>query len=328
MKRIIGTLFLLFFVEGAVAQTNECGTQIGCACRTNKSANVILSNTLSTNLQTGDVITARYGNLCVGQATYTQGQAINITVWGENTTTGDIGIPEGATIEYSVFRPATNLNSDQVAVTYSSGDGIYSTGDIEVADAFSSQTSLPVELTGLEAVLDGQAALLKWTTASELNNAGFSIEHARGDSTFEPVAFVDGHGSTTTPHQYRFRTDDLEPGHHTFRLKQIDLDGSFSYSDQVELDVELPDAYTLSSAYPNPFNPETRLNLTLREAQQVTVEVYDVLGRRVRTLFRGAMEANRQQALRFEAGDLASGLYLIQVRGESFHDVREVTLLK
>ena len=324
-SRLLLILLLCGFSGKVLAQTNDCGTALNCACKTTNPAVVILPDTLVTNLQAGDLILARFGSLCIGQTTFTPGTTTSLTLWGENILTGDPGIPEGGVITYSLFRPATGQMMTRVRATYADSDSLFSPFSHKVMTMLRVQNSR-TSLHGIAVVTDQQHALLSWQASDPV--AGFSVEHAKNDATFRAIAFVDGHDSTSTPQPYRFRTDDLEPGHHTFRLKQIDLDGSFSYSDQVEVDVELPDAYTLSPAYPNPFNPQTQLNLTLREAQQVAVEVYDVLGRRVQTLFNGMMEANRQHAIRFEAGNLAGGLYLIQVRGKSFHDVRTVILFQ
>ncbi len=329
MKGFLSSAFFLLLTFSAFAQTNECGTEVGCACKTSKSANVILRDDMTTNLQDGDLITARYGTLCIGQATYTGGSAINITVWGENSLTGDAGIPEGGTIEYTVLRPATNLSDTDITVDYLVGDGIYTTGDIEFVQTFMTSVPLPVELTDFTALADGQDAVLVWQTATETNNAGFTVEHAApSDTTFTAVAFVEGQGTTAEAHRYRHRVEGLAPGAHRFRLKQVDFDGSFAYSAEVEVEVSLPEAFALGEAYPNPFNPVTRLELSVRETEQVEVSVYDVMGRRVGVLHRGSVKAGQRQELVFDGSRLGSGLYFIRARGETFEATRQVMLVK
>ena len=190
---------------------------------------------------------------------------------------------------------------------------------------------LPVELTSFETVIDGRDALLIWETASETNNAGFDVQHRYVDdatAAFETLTFVEGHGTTELPQTYRYRVDDVAPGHHAFRLKQIDFDGTFEYSPEVEVAVGIPTAYHLSAAYPNPFNPETQFSLSVARAQQVQVTVYDVVGRRVAGLHDGIIEAQTTQAFRFEAGSLPSGLYLVWVVGERFLTSQTITLVK
>ena len=90
---------------------------------------------------------------------------------------------------------------------------------------------LPVELVSFNAQADGTTINVSWTTASETNNAGFEVEHRRGDGFgFQKVAFVDGLGTTNVANSYSLRLSSLGYGNHTFRLKQMDLDGTFSYS--------------------------------------------------------------------------------------------------
>ncbi|MBN8588173.1 MAG: T9SS type A sorting domain-containing protein [Rhodothermia bacterium] len=90
---------------------------------------------------------------------------------------------------------------------------------------------------------------------------------------------------------------------------------------------ELPEDYTLSSAYPNPFNPSTSFELTLAAAQQVRVSVYNALGQEVRNLHNGNLSAGTTQ-FNFNAAGLPSGLYFYRVQGANFAQTKSVTLLK
>jgi hypothetical protein len=95
------------------------------------------------------------------------------------------------------------------------------------------------------------------------------------------------------------------------------------------VDMELvSDGYVLSPAYPNPFNPATRFSLTVSERQQITVEVFNVLGQRVRTLFAGQMDGGETRTFVFDASDLPSGIYLYRVSGRTFTETRNITLMK
>lgn len=92
---------------------------------------------------------------------------------------------------------------------------------------------------------------------------------------------------------------------------------------------EVPEeGYTLTAAYPNPFNASTSFGLSVDRRQQVTVEVYNLLGQRVATLFEGVMNANEPRRFTFDASNVPSGIYLYSVRGESFAETRQVTLLR
>lgn len=90
----------------------------------------------------------------------------------------------------------------------------------------------------------------------------------------------------------------------------------------------VPGGYVLSAAYPNPFNPQTSFTLTVRDRQEVRVEIYNLLGIPVRTLFSGEMESGETRTFTFNAGDLPSGIYLYRVQGENFTATRQMTLLK
>ncbi len=191
---------------------------------------------------------------------------------------------------------------------------------------------LPVELVAFEALADGQAVVLNWHTAAETNNAGFEVEHRQVDDTASHVwtslHWTEGEGTTTAPRSYSHRVHHLEAGRHVFRLKQVDYDGTFAYSPEVEVTIEMAESYLLSAAYPNPFNPATSFTLAVSQQQAVTIEVFDVLGRKVEVLYRGGMQANASRVFAWEAGDHPSGLYFIRVVGEQFVETRQVTLLK
>ncbi len=196
---------------------------------------------------------------------------------------------------------------------------------------------LPVELVSFEALADGHAVVLNWHTAAETNNAGFEVQvweagsgwgDEGSESAWSVLGFVEGKGTTTAPQAYSHWVHELEAGRHVFRLKQVDYDGTFAYSPEVEVTIEMAESYALSAAYPNPFNPETSFTLAVGQQQEVTIEVFDVLGRKVAVLYRGGMQANASRVFAWEAGDHPSGLYFIRVVGEQFVQTRQVTLLK
>lgn len=193
--------------------------------------------------------------------------------------------------------------------------------------------ALPVELTRFEAVADGPAVVLSWATASETNNAGFEIQPRwpltpSEQGAWQVMGFVDGHGTTLEPQTYTFRIEDVPPGRHVFRLKQIDFDGAFEYSPEVEVAVELVETLYLSAVYPNPFNPQAQFTLMVRREQSVRVAVYDVQGRRVALLHEGSLAAGTHHRFVFDGAALPSGLYLVRADGETFSAVRSVVLLK
>ncbi|MDX1741749.1 MAG: choice-of-anchor V domain-containing protein, partial [Rhodothermales bacterium] len=146
------------------------------------------------------------------------------------------------------------------------------------------QASLPVELAAFDVRLDGTTAVLDWKTVSEFDNVGFDVEHAEASGDFVSVGFVPGAGTTSEARDYSYTVAELVPGAHRFRLRQIDVDGTTSYSDQVEIAVAVPERFVLSEAYPNPFNPTTTFELAVKQEQDVRVRVYDEMGRHVTDL--------------------------------------------
>lgn len=207
------------------------------------------------------------------------------------------------------------------------GDPIHTQVIIEITYTDIPQDLLPVELTSFDALLSGDVAILSWETASELNNAGFEVQQKLNGS-FETVAFVGGNGTTAEAQSYSYTTGSLSAGVHTFRLKQVDFDGAFAYSDEVSVEVALEAAAELSKAYPNPFNPQTQFTLTIARQQDVTIQIYDMLGRQVQTLYQGVLAPSEAHLFTFQASDLPSGRYFIRAFGEYFNNTQTVTLLK
>ena len=199
--------------------------------------------------------------------------------------------------------------------------------EIEITYTNIPQDRLPVELTSFDALLEGDVAHLNWETASELNNAGFEVQQ-KLNGTFQTIGFVQGNGTTDLAQSYSYSTNPLSSGMHTFRLKQVDFDGAFEYSDEVSVEIAMTVPAELSEAYPNPFNPQTQFTLTIARQQAVTIEVYDMLGRQVQTLYQGVLAPSEAHLFLFEAADLPSGRYFIRAAGEFFNSTQTVTLLK
>lgn len=209
------------------------------------------------------------------------------------------------------------------------------TGTTELSPLPGTGQTLPVEMTSFEAVLDGDAVLLGWQTASETNNAGFEVQRRAGAETlhatslpWDALGFIEGHGTTERPHTYHYRVDGLAPGRHVFRLKQIDFDGTFAYSPEVEVFVEMAERFVVEAVYPNPFNPQAQFRFAVQRAQPVRVALYDVLGRPVRTLYEGMPQTGHLHTVRIDGSGLPSGAYVVRIVGQTFAHAQIVTLLK
>ncbi len=185
---------------------------------------------------------------------------------------------------------------------------------------------LPVELGAFEAKVEGQDVLLTWQTRSEQDNVGFAVEHYTSQSQWEEIGFVTGAGTSMDPQHYSYRAKAMHPGRHLFRLKQVDFDGAFGYSSEVEAVIEVPARYHFEPAYPNPFNPETTVRFAVAGRQPVSLVLYDVTGRVIRTVFEGMVEANTLETSRIDASGLSSGMYVLELKGIDFSAVQKIVL--
>jgi hypothetical protein len=237
-----------------------------------------------------------------------------------------------ATVETGVPQQAGESTARQVN---GSGDFVLHTniGSNSVVESAGENNEtgspLPVELADFSATLDGAGAVLTWRTLSEQNNSGFAVQHRPPEaSSFQKVGFREGQGTTTEATSYRFRVPNLEPGTHAFRLRQVDLDGSSSLSDRVTVEVTLDEAFTWSKVAPNPVSGTGTLSMRVRETQDVTVTLFDVLGRRVRTLHTGALEAGSRHQMTIDGGRLPAGTYLLRAQGKNFSDTQRITVVR
>ncbi|MCB2204422.1 T9SS type A sorting domain-containing protein [bacterium] len=167
---------------------------------------------------------------------------------------------------------------------------------------------LPVELTAFAARRKDAVVELRWTTATELNNHGFDIERAPGkDAPFEKIGFVNGAGTSNRELSYRFNDEMPLRGGACYRLRQIDRDGSISYSPVVEVSADTPEHVIRN--YPNPFNPSTTITFTAAVSGRASLLVYNTLGKVVRELYDADVFEGETVSLPFEAGDLPGGAY-------------------
>jgi len=186
---------------------------------------------------------------------------------------------------------------------------------------------VPVELTSFTAITQNNNVILNWSTASELNNHGFEIQRATQGNEFVTIGFVSGHGTTTETKNYRFVDANLSAGNYTYRLKQVDFNGTFSYSDEINVDVTSPVQFELAQNYPNPFNPSTIIKFTIPQSSNVTLKIFNTLGQEVSTLINQNMESG-VHTINFDASELNSGVYFYRLDAESYSEVKKMTLIK
>ena len=193
---------------------------------------------------------------------------------------------------------------------------------------------IPVELTSFYAKVNDVTVVLYWQTATEINNKGFEIQRTAQNEieSWKRIGFVEGSGTTTERRQYSFR-DNPDPGNYKYRLKQIDFDGSFEYSDEVLVTNLIPAKFALDQNYPNPFNPLTIIKYSIPDVasgfslSNITLKVYDILGCEIATLVNEPKPAGNYE-VEFDASGLSSGVYFYRLESGEFNQVRKLILLK
>ncbi|HLP16956.1 MAG TPA: T9SS type A sorting domain-containing protein, partial [Bacteroidota bacterium] len=196
--------------------------------------------------------------------------------------------------------------------------------------------ALPVELVSFTVSAEKQSAVLNWKTATERNNAGFDIERAavrvsESEKKWSKVGHVDGNGTCNAPKAYAFKNKNIQSGKYAYRLKQIDRDGAFTYSQEVEAEIAVPTEFALSQNYPNPFNPATTVNYSVARKGAASIKIYDITGREVKTVFDEVKEAG-YYSVSIDCSSMATGVYLYRMTavngGAVFTDTKRFVLLK
>ena len=199
---------------------------------------------------------------------------------------------------------------------------------------------LPVELTSLVAsyASQGTSVLLRWSTASEVNNYGYDVQRSKEERegfTTLNGSFQSGHGTTLEAHTYSFLDKTAISTEPWYRLAQRDLNGAVHYSEPANangttgVDAEIaPKEFALYQNFPNPFNPTTTIRFTVEKSGPTTLVVYNLVGQVVARLFDGMAVAGRYQTVKLDAGRFASGMYLYRLQSGDKVQVRKLMLLK
>ncbi len=227
-----------------------------------------------------------------------------------------------------------STNDFLTSISYYQRYKIWTAGDGDVWYSYL-ENVLPVELKSFTAKAEGNNVILIWKTATETNNKGFYIERSEDNSissNWKTVSFITGNGTSSEPKSYSFTDKNLNSGSYEYRLKQVDFDGSYKYSNYVSANIHSNMNFSLKQNYPNPFNPSTIISFTLASNSKVTLQLFDLLGRRVSTLIDQHMNAG-EHLVNFKASNLGSGIYLYKIEakgdnGNDFISVKKMTLIK
>ncbi|MBN1997656.1 DUF362 domain-containing protein [candidate division KSB1 bacterium] len=192
--------------------------------------------------------------------------------------------------------------------------------------------SLPVELMAFSAQVDEINVVLTWHTVSETNNSHFIVQRGRDGRYFNDAGIVKGHGTTIAEQDYRFMDRVESTGDYFYRLKQVDLSGTFEYSDVLKVTILPPQNFVLQQNYPNPFNPETKIRFEMPARENISLSIYSIDGRFLRTLYSGVQEAGSHTLVWDGKTDdgipLSSGIYICVLQSENQREFIKMSLVR
>ena len=191
---------------------------------------------------------------------------------------------------------------------------------------------LPVEINSFTASATITSVVLMWETATEVSNYGFYVERRTHQSNavlnnWGTLGFVLGNGTSNSSKFYSFTDTSPHSGQYQYRLKQMDVDGEFKYSSVIEVSIEKILHFELNQNYPNPFNPETTIRFQIPQSGNVSLNVYDVLGRKIATLVDEYKLAGKYEVI-FNGKELASGVYFYRLQSGNFIAEKKIVLIE
>jgi C1A family cysteine protease len=195
------------------------------------------------------------------------------------------------------------------------------------------ENNIPVELTSFTAVNRGTNILLEWVTATETNNQQFEIYRRTTENEkvgeWMLIGHLEGKGTTTEPTYYSYEDDitGINANALEYRLKQMDYNGNYTYSEIISVNSLAPDGFVLEQNYPNPFNPSTRIKYALATKQLVSLKVYDILGNEIAKLVNEEKPAGTYE-VEFNANHMSAGVYYYTIVTDNFVQTKKMILLK
>lgn len=218
------------------------------------------------------------------------------------------------------FVQSVNAANNYIELTLPTGQSWPTTSLFAVEDASS---PLPVILSGFDITAVSRDINLKWSTETEINNKGFSIERRiktadNQYSTWKEVSFVNGKGNSNNRVEYTYTDKKLNSGAYQYRLKQVDFNGNYEYhspANNSDVIVGKPGNFDISQNYPNPSNPKSKIDFAMPFDGKVSIKVYDILGKEVATLVNEFKSADFY-TVEFDGTNIASGTYFYRIIAE------------
>jgi hypothetical protein len=325
-----GTIpYTLNFIYNSVnlSGTHSGGTSgvVISACFVKSASNDTVSYTLKNNifkntrtggnagtLHTGSFMSALNGTIDMDyNVSYCTGSASNYHAgWGGTIYTDLAQYQTAATPNeaHTIFKEVTFVSSSDLhLIPPSDGDvelagtpiaGIttdidlnFRSSSVPYRGADEAAELIPVELASFTSSVSENNVVLTWTTASEKNNYGFEVERSSNKTDWTNAGFVKGFGTTAEGKEYSFTDQKLPSGRYSYRLKQIDFDGTVEYHALAnEVNVGLPESFSISQNYPNPFNPSTKIDFTVADASGIVIELFDITGGKIAEIVNSSFE--------------------------------------
>ena len=297
------------------------------------------SVTISNSYSTGSV--SGTSNIIVGGLVgYNNNSTISSSFWdtqtsGTNTGIG-FGTTNGATGETTaeMKTASTFMNAGWDETIWNIGNGI-NDGYPYLNWQNPGGTQLPVELSDFSAKVNEDKVELKWSTATEVKNYGFEVQRSvvsNQQSVWVKIGFIEGAGNSNSLNEYSFTDQPTGGTNFSYRLKQIDNDGNYKFSDKVEIDIS-PVNFELYQNYPNPFNPTSMIRYSLPLESKVVIKIYNLLGQDVKLLKDEIILAGNYE-VQFNSSNFPSGVYFYRLTAESldgrqkYSSIKKMILLK
>jgi len=218
------------------------------------------------------------------------------------------------------FTQSVNLSGNYIEISLPTGQAWGTTALFSMEDG---GAPLPVVLSMFDMTVSNRDINLQWSTETEINNKGFSIERRmktadRQYSAWKEVSFVNGKGNSTSRVDYTYTDKKLNSGAYQYRLKQIDYNGNYEYhspANSADMIIGKPGSFDISQNYPNPSNPKSKIDFSMPFDGKVTIKVYDILGKEVASLINEFKPADFY-TVEFDGSNISSGTYFYRIIAE------------
>lgn len=245
--------------------------------------------------------------------------SVYVVVSNTSSTQAFKSIDNGTTWESKTF-PSAAYHSWHMDMVISSGNANAVTSSNTGIISKINESAMPVKLESFTSNVTGRDVKLNWITSYEENNYGFDVERInseQNDGKWTKIGFIKGNGNTSTKSNYSYSDGKLNAGKYQYRIRQIDYNGNYEYfSLKSVMEVGLPGKINLSQNYPNPFNPVTKIDYDIPQNSFVSLKLYDMSGKEVKSLLNTNQSAGFY-TVQLNAGDLSSGIYFYRLIANS-----------